>query len=360
MKSYPVARTHTLVALAAVACVLWAATAAEARTALESICRVKGQEENTLRGLGFVIGLEGTGDDGTFLPTIRSLAMTMELLGEQLGQDGLAELKDTKNAALVMVTATVPGGGGRRGDKLDCMVSSIGKAKSLEGGQLFITPLVGPDKSNPTIYAFAEGSITLDSATLTRSGRVHGGCSLATDFRNVFTKDGKITLVLKKNYAGFRVAQEVATLVNDQLGFQITQGQGELAKGLDQVNIEVLIPPQYSEAPAEFVSQVLALPLNEPQTGARVVINERAGSIVITGDVEIGAAVVSHKNVVVETGTEVSIERFVPVDPSETNTPKLKSLVEALNKVNVQTEDIIEIIKRLDRSGILYGELIIE
>ncbi len=357
MKLYPVSGINRLVALAAAACILLATTT-QARTTLQSICRIKGQEENTLRGLGFVIGLEGTGDDGTFMPTIRSLAKTMELLGEPLGQAGLSELKDAKNVALVMVTATIPGGGGRRGDKLDCMVSSIGKAKSLEGGQLFLTPLVGPDKNNPTIYAFAEGPITLDSATLKRTGRIHEGCRLAADFRNVFTKDNKITLVLKKNYAGFRVAQDVATLVNDQLAFQFTQG--ELAKGLDQVNIEVLIPPQYRETPAEFVSQVLALPLSEPQTGARVVINERAGSIVITGNVEIGAAVVSHKNVVVETGTDVSIERFVPVDPSETNTPKLKALVEALNKVNVQTEDIIEIIKRLDRSGRLYGQLIIE
>jgi flagellar P-ring protein precursor FlgI len=111
----------------------------------------------------------------------------------------------------------------------------------------------------------------------------------------------------------------------------------------------------------DFVSQVLSLPINQVQTGARVVINERAGSIVIDGDVEIGAVVVSHKNVTVETGgAAVAGQQFVPLDLQPIPSPKLKALVAALNAVHVPPEDMIEIIKRLHRSGKLHARLIIE
>ncbi len=331
---------------------------ADARTTLKSICRVKGQEENTLHGLGFVVGLKGTGDGSNFLPTIRTLAKVMSLMGEPVGQNGLAELKNAKNVALVTVTATVPAAGARQGDKLDCVVSSIGSAKSLAGGRLFLTPLLGPDRNNTRIYAFADGAISLDDSGLPTTGRIHGGCQLETDFFNVFSKDNHITLVLDKNHAGFQVAQDVADLINSQLAFQ--NGGVALAKALNQVNIVVTIPQQYRNDPVLFVSQVLGLPMIQTQTEARVVINERAGSIVIGGDVEIGAVVVTHKNVVVETGGTIAGEPFVPVDPEETDTPKLKALVEALNAVHVPTEDIIDIIKGLERNGKLHGKLIID
>ncbi len=109
-----------------------------------------------------------------------------------------------------------------------------------------------------------------------------------------------------------------------------------------------------------FVSQVLSLRIAELQTDARVVINERAGSIVIGGDVEIGPVVITHKNIVIETGDNLPADRFIPIDPGKTQTAKLKSLVEALKAVKVPTDDIIEIIKGLDRNGKLHGTLIVE
>ncbi len=122
-----------------------------------------------------------------------------------------------------------------------------------------------------------------------------------------FTKDGKLTLVLNKNYSDFQVSQDVAELINSQLSFQ--SSSGNLAKAINQVNIEVHIPPQYQSDPVSFVSQVLSLPMLEPQTEARVVINPRAGSIVIGGDVEIGAVVVTHKNMVIETADNPAAAR---------------------------------------------------
>jgi flagellar P-ring protein precursor FlgI len=329
-----------------------------AKTLLKSICRLKGQEENTLQGLGIVVGLKGTGDGSSFLPTLRSLEKVMKVMGEPLGRKSLDEIKDTKNVALVAVTAKIPATGARQGDKIDCVVSSIGSAKSLAGGRLFLTALIGPDRNNPRIYAFAEGPITLDDPLITNSGRIFTGCRLEEDFFNVFIKDRKITLVLDKNHADFQVAQDVAELINNQLNIQT--GGVPLARAVNQVNIEVLIPQQYSQDPVSFVSQVLSLPILEPRLAPRVVINERAGSIVISGDVEIGPAVVSHKNIVVETGNAGNAQPFVPLNSADPTAPKLKALVETLNALHVAAPDVIEIIKGLDRNGRLNAQLVIE
>jgi flagellar P-ring protein precursor FlgI len=330
----------------------------QAATPLGSICRIKGQEENSLHGLGIVVGLKGTGDGANFMPTIRSLAMALQLMGSPIGQNGAAELKDAKNVALVTVTATVPAAGARQGDKIDCVVSSIGGAKSLAGGRLFLTPLLGPVPQDSRVYATAEGAIRIEDASLPTSGRIHGGCRLEEDFFTAYAKDGKITLVLNESHADFRVAQDVAELVNSRLGFQ--SSGTTLAKALDQVNIEVKIPSQYREDLVLFISQVLELPVLEPQTGPRVTINQRSGSIVIGGDVEIGPVIVSHKNLVVETGGNAQTGQFVAIDPSQNQAAKLKSLVETLNAVHVPNQDIIDIIKTLDRNGKLHAQLVIE
>ena len=123
------------------------------------------------------------------------------------------------------------------------------------------------------------------------------------------------------------------------------------------------VPRQYANDPVLFVSQVLAVPILEPKGVPRVVINERSGSIVISGDVEIGAVAVTHKNIVIETAIAPGAKRFAPLDPaSEPNAPnpKLKALVEALNALHVATPDIIDIIKGLDKNGKLYAQLVIE
>ena len=335
-----------------------AAPRVHAALLIKNICRVKGQEENTLQGLGLVVGLKGTGDGGSYLPAIRSLARAMELMGSPLGRNGVQELKDAKNVALVMVTATVPGAGARQGDRIDCTISSIGSAKSLAGGQLFVTPLQGPQVQSPRIYAFAQGQVYLDDDRIPTTGKVHGGCRLEEDFFNAFVKDNKFTLVLEKNHADFQVAQDIAQAVNDHLTFQSLGS--DIARAINQVNIEIDIPPQYANNTVEFVSQVMGVKLLEPRTEARVVINERAGTIVIDGDVEIGGVVVAHKNVTVESVPDASMQRFIPLDARQTEAAKLKGLYEALNAVKVPPDDIIEIIKQIERSGKLHGKLVIE
>ncbi len=367
-------RRCPLVCFLVALCGVWAsAEPAAARILLKNICRIKGQEENTLQGLGLVVGLKGSGDGGDFLPTIRGLATALELMGNNpFDKQNNVGIKDAKNVALVMVTATIPAAGARQGDTLDCVVSSIGAAKSLAGGTLFMTPLQGPQAPQPQrakgaqptprgadnrVFGFAQGSLHVDGLPPTVA-RVHRGCRLEEDFFNVFSKDGKITLVLDKDHADFQVAQDIAELVNSQLNFQSQEGY--LAKALNAVNIEVTIPKQYRDDPVLFVSQVLSLPTLEPHAEARVVINEKTGSVVIGGDVEIGSVVVTHKGIVVETGDNTNASRFVPLDVEKTSTAKLKALVESLNAVKVPTEDIIDIIKGLERDGKLHGSLIIE
>lgn len=336
-----------------------------ARTLLKNVCRVKGQEENTLVGQGIVVGLKGTGDSPNSIPTVKALARIIQLMGTPAGKRGPLELKDDiKNVALVTVTATVPSAGARQGDTVDCVVSSIGGAKSLAGGQLFITALEGPQLESERVYAFAQGAIHVDDPKVPTTGRIFKGCRLEEDFFNPFIKDGKITLVLDRNHADFQVAQDVADLINGQLWFQ--SQSGAMAQAINQENIVVPIPPQYKDKPVSFVSQVLSLPMLEPQTEARVVINQKTGTIVFGGEVEIGAVVITHKNMVVDVGaatgqsTAPPASRFVPLETSANPTPKLKALVDTLNALKVPPEDVIDIVKGLDRDGKLHGQLIIE
>jgi len=336
-----------------------AAPALAARLTLKSICRIKGQEENTIQGLGVIVGLKGTGDNASYLPTIRSVGKIMSIMGNPQGSAGITELKDTKNVALVTVTATIPAAGARQGDQIDCVVSSIGSAKSLAGGRLFLTPLIGPDPRHPRVYAFAEGPVTLENSDMPCTGRIHEGCRLEEEFFNAFTKDNHFTLVLDKFHADFQVAQDIADLINSQMGKQVSN-YAAIAHAFNQGNIVVEIPAQYRDDPVSFISQVLALPIAEPRTMPRVVINERAKTIVISGEVEIGSVAVTHKDMMIETGGPAAGGAFVGLDPVDSGSPKLRALVEALNAIHAPKEDMIEIIKGLDRTGKLHAPLIIE
>jgi len=367
---------------------IWA-TPASSQSKLRSFCRVKGQEENTLTALGLVTGLRGTGDGSSFLPTIRSLGMAMQYLGNQAGSGGIAELKDAKNVALVTVHATVPAAGAREGNKIDCLVTSIGSAKSLAGGYLFLTPMMGPipDPDGP-VYAMASGPIELDDKENSTVGRVHKGCQIVEDFSNPLERDGKITLVLKESFAGFTMIQELVRLINESelldpsgaSSGSIRPGsarQGSVYQGssagpsrinlvsaataIDQLNIEIEVPAQYLSDPVLFLSEIMEIDVPEPRTKASVTIRERSGSIVCSADVEIGPLVVTHKNMVtVEAGQALIGGGFVPVATADSQHPKLKALINALESVKVPNEDIIDIIKVIESNGNLYAELVIQ
>ncbi len=337
-----------------------AAFPAMAQTRLADICRAKGQEEITLQGQGIVVGLPGTGD-GDLVATQRSMGALLQKLGNPLGAGGLAELKNFKNVALVIVTATVPAAGARQGDKINCTVSSMGAAKSLKGGMLLPTALIGPGvPGDMPVYAFAQGPVELDDQKLLTTGTIFGGCRIEVDFFNpFFSRDGRLTLVLNENHSGFQVAYMVAQQINSYFESEQLAGSN-LARAINQANVLVDIPAQYRSDPVMFVADVLGLEIYEPQSAARVIINERTGIIVITADVEIGAVIVTHKNFAIQTGAGESASQFVEIDPNKTQTAKLDSLIAALQAVHAPTQDIIDIIKDLAKSKRLYAKLVIE
>jgi flagellar P-ring protein precursor FlgI len=207
--------------------------------------------------------------------------------------------------------------------------------------------------------------LQLDNVKAKTVARIRQGCRLEEDFRNDFVKDGKITIVLNRSQAGFQVAQEVCNAINT-INSSTSKNQssgshnGVLAKALDQVNIEVTIPEHNMDDIVDFVAQVMNQPILL-ENGGRVIINERTGSIVISGDVEIGAVAVTHKNMVIDTGAApLPTGRYAKLETAQKENPKLQNLISALNALKVSAEDQITIIKGIERDGKLYGMLIIE
>jgi flagellar P-ring protein precursor FlgI len=335
---------------------------ASANTRLKNICRVKGQEENVLRGTGLVVGLNGTGEANDPM-TMRAIARAMEIMGNPLAtngqQMGLDELRRMKNAAFVWVTATVPATGARRGDRLDCYVSAL-NGKSLEGGRLAFAALQGPNTQDRRVFALCQGQLTIDNDQQPMVGVVHGGCQMEADIFTPFVRDGYVTLILDKNHANFQTAHEIASLIHERLGSSENSEIAsalDTARAIDAANIIVRIPEGEKHDPVGLIAFILDTPIGEPEPEARVTINPRAGTFVIGGDVEIGDVVVSHKNVVVEVTTSGA---FAAIDSDQSNREKLDTLVSQLNALKVPTADMIEIIRGIERNGKLHGRLIIE
>jgi flagellar P-ring protein precursor FlgI len=350
--------------LATVSLVCAIAASAHGQIHLRDICRVKGQEENTLTGLGLVVGLKGTGD-GDSKPTQRALATMMKMHGNPLAQgpgniDDIRELKDAKNVALVWITATVPAEGRRQGDLIDCHVSAI-SATSLVGGTLLPTPLLGPVGSN-RVFGFAQGLLALDDSSKPVTARITKGCRLEADFINRFLNEsGVFTLVLDQNHSSFEIVQDITEQINTQASTQaLHRGDRDVARALGPVNIEITVPDTYANDPVSFVAQILEMRIFNPQTRSKVIINERAETIVIGAEVQVGAVVLSHKNLVIEPPDPASAARFVELDTSNAPVARLKDLVDALNEIRLPTKDIIQIIKTLEASGKLHGQVVIQ
>jgi flagellar P-ring protein precursor FlgI len=339
---------------------------AQADHRVGDICRIKGQEENILHGMGLVTGLKGTGD-ADMKVTQRALAHYMELLGHHLakgdkGQTSFDELKNIKNVALVYIVATVPPGGAQQGDVLDCYLSAPG-AKSLDGGYLMLTEMFGPVPGDKTVYALAKGQVSIDDPQKPTSARLLLGCQVEKKIENKFvTPDGKVILVINKDHSAFHTAVDVEQAVNNEKDFQNSSTATAIAKAIDQVTIEVTIPPIYKDNPTLFAYTLLSARLTPPQVDTRVIINERKQIFIVGGDVEIGSVAVMHKNRLIQVaGSDQPVNEAVAFNPrGDTSKPKLESLVAALNLLKVPASDVIDIIKMLKHKRALFGELIIE
>lgn len=333
---------------------------------IDDICKLKGQRVNKLVGMGLVLGLPGTGDGGKYLPAIRPLAATLSKFANPVLSP--EELKNANNIALVMVVATVPENGVREGDAIDVQVSSIGAAKSLAGGRLFLTPLQGPNQADPTIYGWAEGPLVVEDTNNQRVAVVRQGAVMEEEIFAQYVSNGQVTLVLQDGHAGWAMASAIATIINEA---ESQPGQlARIARALDPKNVIVALSPQEQANPAGFLSRILNLEVVMPPTEARVTINERTGTIVITGDVEIGPVAISHKGLSITTvqpampptpaAPQVVEQNFVAIDSTREGSTKLSALLDALNQLKVPAADRIAIIKMIHRTGKLHAELIIE
>jgi flagellar P-ring protein precursor FlgI len=349
---------------------------ARAELKIQDLCRLQGQEENTLQGIGWVVGLKGTGD-GDFKPTVRSIAQALKGLGgnpsfDMQGRINEKEFANTKNVAMVWVVAKIPPTGLVQGDKVSCTVSAI-NAKSLEGGYLVLTHMLGPRADQTTTYALASGPVTLDDPKVPTSGRVVNGCKMEQTVQNPFVQDNKVTLVLTPNHSSFATSQLIADKINryDEQGgtgnptnssaTRSTRSTQKIATAIDQTHVVVQIPDIYVNEPVEFVSMILNLPLINLANQKRVYINEREGVVVIGEDVTFAPVAVSFGNLTfAPRGNASPAGGFVGLPKETPENPKLKSLVDGLNVLNVPTADIITIIKGIYKQGNLYGELVIE
>ncbi|MCK6456880.1 MAG: flagellar basal body P-ring protein FlgI [Phycisphaerae bacterium] len=348
-------RTAALIAVAI-------AVPAEA-TRIGDVTHLKGRRDNKLQGLGLVIGLPGTGDGGKYAPSIQALASMLQKFANPVAPE---LLKDTKNVAIVAVEVVLPENGVREGDRVDAQVSAIGAAKSLSGGRLLLAPLQGPDLG--AVFAFASGPVVVGDPKAGTTGVVRQGATMEADVTHFYIDDDRVTLVLEDAHASWALAATIAQLVNEELS---PPGQVQpIARAIDPKNVEVIIPPAERSSPAAFIAAVETIELLVPPSEARVTINRRKGTVVITGEVEIGPALISYNGMTISTvqpapvGTPdapVVTEKTVAVlDPGRRGGARLRDLVDALNALHLPARDLIAIIEDLKRSGKLHAKLIVE
>ncbi|MEX0726159.1 MAG: flagellar basal body P-ring protein FlgI [Planctomycetaceae bacterium] len=340
-------------------CSLCIGTPAFARTRLENICTVYGQQEIKLIGMGLVVGLNKTGDGGKNQSTMMALASVMKL--NNLPVISPEQLRDADNVALVMIEATIPRTGIRRGQKLDCYVSSFLGAKSLRGGRLLAAAVETADIQDDAVVGLASGPIYIEGDGPLTSGKIPGGLNVEEDFISPFvdTEHGYvITLLLDKDHASFNAAGEVAHVINEEFGKEVER---EIARAVGPGTVDVTIPEQYHVAPVDFVAEILKIGIDNPQPEARVIVNAKTGVVTVTGDVEISPIVISHKNLMIEIGGAApprgsSFAEIPKIDPQNRETPQqFRDLVAALKQLQVPPADVIEIIRLIHASGRLHA-----
>ena len=271
-------------------------------TSLQDLIRLRGHDRVVLQGLGIVVGLNETGDTSkdSFV-AVRPYAELLANLGDPVG--GLNELSKAGAFAIVMVQMEIPAVA-IDGTRLDVSVDTLFNAESLAGGRLVFSPLrlPRPHKDNPPIMAFASGPIVIEGDDLT-SGRVRAGGQVIRDInRNPVDSAGRLQLVIKDQYAGYPMAARISDLVNSALDFS---GVEKLAVAENAVSVRVMVPTSEQSAPARFIAALMSIPVDPSliETEARIVINERTGTILVTSDVEIGPVAISHAGLTITTMT---------------------------------------------------------
>ena len=338
---------------------------------IRDISTIEGIRDNPLIGYGVVVGLKRTGDSQQTLFTTQTLANMLQRLGVQIS----APMVQVRNIAAVMVTASLPPFA-RPGTSLDVTVSSVGDAKSLEGGVLLLTSLHAADGQ---VYAEAQGALTLGGYTVGANGntkevnhvtvgRVPSGGIVERDASIDLAKMKIVSLSLREQ--DFTVTRDVATAINHEFGKQV-------AAAADSRRVDLNISLMGDSSVPTLIAKVqsISVPIHPP---AKVVMNERTGTIVMGGDVKLSAVSVLHGDLTVEVTTTFTVSQPEPLSKGTTEVvpqTSLKSkdgparsielkegasveeLINGLHAMGASARDIVAILQAIKAAGGLQAEL---
>lgn len=344
---------------------------------IKDLGRLDGMRDNQLIGYGVVTGLAGTGD------SMRNKA-TRQSIANMLGQFDLSVLSDqiqSRNVAIVMITSTLPPFA-RSGDKLDVTVTSAGDARSLLGGVLMMSPLKGPDNR---VHALAQGPISVGGYKYDLNGNVvqknhptvgsipaGANVELGEATRVLSSND---TVVFVLNNPDYTTAGRIARSINTAFGQDVAQAR-------DAASVDVKVAPGDRDNLVSFLTRVENLSV-EPDVRARVVVNERTGTVISGGDARISRVSIAHGDLKVSVTTDnlvsqpILVSRTGPgvrtavvsntrIDVTESPGVTLDAsntvadLVRALNKIKTSTRDMISILQGIKAAGALHAELVIQ
>jgi flagellar P-ring protein precursor FlgI len=343
-----------------------------ASSRIKDIAGFQGVRENQLIGYGLAVGLDGTGDS-------RQTRFTTQTLSNLLNLEGIivsAQSIQVKNTAAVMVTGNLPAFAGS-GSKIDVTVSSIGDADSLQGGVLLMTPLKA---ANGQVYAVAQGAISIGGFAVRTAtsaiqknqptaGRIPQGAIVEREVN--FSLQGREALRLFLHEGDFTTATRVASVINQKM-------ESQLAMALNSRSIEIQVPPEYRNNVVGFITQIENEPL-EIDRVAKVVLNEKTGTIIFGKGVRIAPVTIVHGSLTVQVGTEFEISQPAPfsqlgetaVVPNQTvevgeqvadqvtiaEGATIEEIVRALNRIGATPRDILAIIQAIKAAGALQSEL---
>ena len=339
---------------------------------IKDIATIEGVRDNQLIGYGLVTGLNGTGDKSNSAITTQSIVNMLSKMGMQLGTQTIT----VKNVAAVIVTATLPPFA-RPGDKIDVTVSALGDSTSLQGGTLLMTPLKAADQ---TVYAVAQGEVSIGggfsaggaSSSVQKNhpttGRVINGANIERGLNLKFYE--KKTLVLKLRNPDFTTAARMAGAINEKT-------HSSNASALDASSVSVPVPESEYGHVVDFMASIEDLDV-APDFPAKVVMNEKTGTVVMGEMVRVSTAAVSHGNLTIEINTDFKVSQPAPVSKGQTvvvpksdiSTSEQKAhlmvldggtsigdVVRALNAVGTTPRDLIAILQALKAAGALQADL---
>ncbi|OGS36340.1 MAG: hypothetical protein A2293_06460 [Elusimicrobia bacterium RIFOXYB2_FULL_49_7] len=345
-----------------------------AQVRVKDVARVEGVEETKLIGYGLVVGLDGSGDGARTMFTVHSIVNMLHNLGIYVPS---AKLR-VKNVAAVMVTANLAPFT-KKGSKIDVTVSSIGDAVSLEGGMLLMTPMQDEEGE---IYAMAQGALSLGGYSIGKvkttvrkknhplSGEISGGAIVKKEVLSNELDRQKVSLSL--NMPDFTSAVEMTKAINTA----VTEAK---AVTRDAATVEVPVPEAFQNDLMAFIS---AIELVEfiPSRSAKVIINEKTGTVVAGSDVSLEEVAVAHGSITVTIQNKTVVSQPLPLSRGRTQqtqtsdvavqeeksemvvlnkSTNVGDLVQALNNIGVTPRDIICIFQAIKKAGALNAELIV-